>query len=121
MIRRPPRSTLFPYTTLFRSVGENISTLLWRFRLRLRGFYRSARLLNGLSQETGYRSGRSGDNRARLIVRRRGRLQDFLDVGVAEDTREGRIGMNGGQVLIAFVTSLPQVVGAALAVAHGGK
>src|SRR5258707_8893994 len=28
MIRRPPRSTLFPYTTLFRSVirgGENIS------------------------------------------------------------------------------------------------
>src|SRR5256885_10538294 len=24
MIRRPPRSTLFPYTTLFRSVNENI-------------------------------------------------------------------------------------------------
>src|SRR2546430_4137762 len=23
MIRRPPRSTLFPYTTLFRSMGEN--------------------------------------------------------------------------------------------------
>src|SRR5438445_8016235 len=23
MIRRPPRSTLFPYTTLFRSVGQN--------------------------------------------------------------------------------------------------
>src|SRR5256885_3873667 len=23
MIRRPPRSTLFPYTTLFRSVGDN--------------------------------------------------------------------------------------------------
>src|SRR3712207_8394732 len=23
MIRRPPRSTLFPYTTLFRSVGED--------------------------------------------------------------------------------------------------
>src|SRR2546430_13391069 len=25
MIRRPPRSTLFPYTTLFRSRDENIS------------------------------------------------------------------------------------------------
>src|SRR3712207_2928162 len=25
MIRRPPRSTLFPYTTLFRSVGDKIS------------------------------------------------------------------------------------------------
>src|SRR2546430_9185047 len=24
MIRRPPRSTLFPYTTLFRSVGSNL-------------------------------------------------------------------------------------------------
>src|SRR5471030_33411 len=25
MIRRPPRSTLFPYTTLFRSVGTNMA------------------------------------------------------------------------------------------------
>src|SRR3712207_8911288 len=25
MIRRPPRSTLFPYTTLFRSVGRDIA------------------------------------------------------------------------------------------------
>src|SRR5256885_12423083 len=24
MIRRPPRSTLFPYTTLFRSIGEQL-------------------------------------------------------------------------------------------------
>src|SRR5256885_9878850 len=24
MIRRPPRSTLFPYTTLFRSVGQDV-------------------------------------------------------------------------------------------------
>src|SRR5258708_11521088 len=28
MIRRPPRSTLFPYTTLFRS--RNVSTRRWR-------------------------------------------------------------------------------------------
>src|SRR3712207_8610937 len=26
MIRRPPRSTLFPYTTLFRSVGPGLGT-----------------------------------------------------------------------------------------------
>src|SRR3712207_8910686 len=25
MIRRPPRSTLFPYTTLFRSRGQNVT------------------------------------------------------------------------------------------------
>src|SRR5256885_10840673 len=30
MIRRPPRSTLFPYTTLFRSVGWNpMHALFW--------------------------------------------------------------------------------------------
>src|SRR3989441_9186294 len=31
MIRRPPRSTLFPYTTLFRSPGQQV-TLFFRFR-----------------------------------------------------------------------------------------
>src|SRR3712207_9487357 len=29
MIRRPPRSTLFPYTTLFRSRSLNIDTLIF--------------------------------------------------------------------------------------------
>src|SRR5256885_13318742 len=28
MIRRPPRSTLFPYTTLFRSVGRQVHAAL---------------------------------------------------------------------------------------------
>ena len=27
MLRRPPRSTLFPYTTLFRSAVKNVPTL----------------------------------------------------------------------------------------------
>src|SRR5256885_5724794 len=30
MIRRPPRSTLFPYTTLFRSCGEVLTAILTR-------------------------------------------------------------------------------------------
>src|SRR2546426_7146598 len=36
MIRRPPRSTLFPFTTLFRSeIGVDFSfAALWVFRLR---------------------------------------------------------------------------------------
>src|SRR2546428_3186218 len=29
MIRRPPRSTLFPYTTLFRSVAHLSSSTIW--------------------------------------------------------------------------------------------
>src|SRR5476649_2977377 len=33
MIRRPPRSTLFPYTTLFRSGGDEVcGALEWRAR-----------------------------------------------------------------------------------------
>src|SRR5260221_9068313 len=32
MIRRPPRSTLFPYTTLFRSPGRDISAAIRRDR-----------------------------------------------------------------------------------------
>src|SRR3712207_8139903 len=34
MIRRPPRSTLFPYTTLFRSVGRGGLRAGLRFRRR---------------------------------------------------------------------------------------
>src|SRR2546425_8873429 len=30
MIRRPPRSTLFPYTTLFRSASSTAGRPLWR-------------------------------------------------------------------------------------------
>src|SRR2546430_9704074 len=29
MIRRPPRSTLFPYTTLFRSIVHSTTALIW--------------------------------------------------------------------------------------------
>src|SRR2546427_1603608 len=36
MIRRPPRSTLFPYTTLFRSVSEGFSIPRLRFGLGMK-------------------------------------------------------------------------------------
>src|SRR5256885_6190481 len=35
MIRRPPRSTLFPYTTLFRSAGQYIATIERRQGLKI--------------------------------------------------------------------------------------
>src|SRR5260370_28705436 len=43
MIRRPPRSTLFPYTTLFRSVGDH----------HVPGAGRVARVLGGSLDEAG--------------------------------------------------------------------
>src|SRR5437899_8135322 len=43
MIRRPPRSTLFPYTTLFRSVIGG-SILVFRGRINLKGASQRSRL-----------------------------------------------------------------------------
>src|SRR5258708_18293111 len=37
MIRRPPRSTLFPYTTLFRSIGDQDRRILARLDPALGG------------------------------------------------------------------------------------
>src|SRR2546422_5203878 len=37
MIRRPPRSTLFPYTTLFRSCSRRLDKRKWCPPLRVRG------------------------------------------------------------------------------------
>src|SRR5258705_4565610 len=59
MIRRPPRSTLFPYTTLFRSASAKGSTLLNFFGLGKetldfvadRSTYKQGRLTPGRSEE----------------------------------------------------------------------
>src|SRR2546429_6636252 len=53
MIRRPPRSTLFPYTTLFRSREEVLLVRrygLWRCRQRLGKRCRAASVPADLSQ-----------------------------------------------------------------------
>src|SRR2546422_8763063 len=36
MIRRPPRSTLFPYTTLFRSEASHVESAVCQYHSRLR-------------------------------------------------------------------------------------
>ena len=53
MIRRPPRSTLFPYTTLFRSVrkgGEQIWDLATVVRTKNEGFGTKVEYLDGRSR-----------------------------------------------------------------------
>src|SRR2546426_5262989 len=52
MIRRPPRSTLFPYTTLFRSWDPNE---VWKFGDPA-NFYNKYTGPGGASNETGYGS-----------------------------------------------------------------
>src|SRR5256886_11163848 len=53
MIRRPPRSTLFPYTTLFRSVegGQGVGQRLHRDDLHLAGEALGVLLLVGRHEE----------------------------------------------------------------------
>src|SRR5258708_19965537 len=41
MIRRPPRSTLFPYTTLFRSMGSRMAKRLLEHGYQLKAYNRS--------------------------------------------------------------------------------
>src|SRR3712207_8418582 len=51
MIRRPPRSTLFPYTTLFRSEGSFVPERR-EVRLKLRGVPARSVLVDGEERET---------------------------------------------------------------------
>src|SRR2546425_6293197 len=72
MIRRPPRSTLFPYTTLFRSQGAAVVLLcelaagLLEQRARLRDVRASPRLRAGRGAERLHRDLRFRDGRCRL-------------------------------------------------------
>src|SRR2546430_5318314 len=74
MIRRPPRSTLFPYTTLFRSAGDRDRAQLPVFHLRREGGH-------GHMQDRGV----AGDGRR---DRRRGPLEWHMDDRSEEHTSE---------------------------------
>src|SRR5258708_20283125 len=56
MIRRPPRSTLFPYTTLFRSVGRSITSGLY---VRSAGLLRMRCLRSRLASQAALRDRKS--------------------------------------------------------------
>src|SRR4051812_49842916 len=56
MIRRPPRSTLFPYTTLFRSVDADVRHEVWlcprsRHGARLVGPARRGRFITSMLEQ----------------------------------------------------------------------
>src|SRR3712207_8430642 len=72
MIRRPPRSTLFPYTTLFRSRCRRSGLIDFRARRKSRRFCRHAARRIGAPGED------AGDDRAHrgLEVRARPRSEE---------------------------------------------
>src|SRR2546425_4144123 len=69
MIRRPPRSTLFPYTTLFRSVNNELAALRRGFKLAIEKRLLSVMLIFKLPKVQNARSGffEDGDLAAVLL------------------------------------------------------
>src|SRR3712207_7515364 len=82
MIRRPPRSTLFPYTTLFRSLGED------RLDLRDLGL-RAALRVDDLELDAELLRQRLGalDHRRHVRVRRVDHRQDEDEVLLGDRLR----------------------------------
>src|SRR3712207_7964408 len=73
MIRRPPRSTLFPYTTLFRSEDRGEETKRWLEKAMIEGM---DTVLNGTDEvdvpvEVEARIARSGEMEVSLMLGRR--------------------------------------------------
>src|SRR2546422_6696104 len=85
MIRRPPRSTLFPYTTLFRSRMQRVGA--GRERIRI-GVVHDP---NPGSRDTG-RNGRLLDHVDQLL---------FLRIGGVEDRKSTRLNSSHGYISYA--------------------
>src|SRR2546430_1784807 len=105
MIRRPPRSTLFPYTTLFRTAGEDQPQLIVGDFFVLRGCLRHVVFLGDFAlaatqtidclepagrHKPRSRIGRNALGRPLLDGRRERLLQRLLgEIEVAEETNQG--------------------------------
>src|SRR2546430_8045483 len=85
MIRRPPRSTLFPYTTLFRSLGE----------LRIV----AARVLGAEHAVAPVELGRGV--RARVVHQRAGPRVDVLQRDPGRDRKSTRLNSSHSQISYA--------------------
>src|SRR2546429_2416302 len=84
MIRRPPRSTLFPYTTLFRSarlvdsrIGERLERARGRLVAHYRGSDRKSTRLNSSHRYISY---------AVFCLKKKKRIRDFHPAPTAATT-----------------------------------
>src|SRR3712207_9163405 len=90
MIRRPPRSTLFPYTTLFRSMGPATRGAATRFRVLVDG--RAPGAAHGVDVD-GQGNGTATEQRLYQLIRQSGPIADrqfeieFLDPEDRKSTR----------------------------------
>src|SRR3712207_6881107 len=75
MIRRPPRSTLFPYTTLFRSASP-VRVERDRDVSRIRSTRRPREDLNGITPTPACRAGQQGWSRSAVSTSSRARSEE---------------------------------------------
>src|SRR2546425_10500310 len=103
MIRRPPRSTLFPYTTLFRSISLEDS------------FARIERLAHRLGDWGDFRIYRRRDGRLQLayrgVIGRAERGEPSPDTAALRE----QVTQSGGTVVIDDVTRDKRIADASLA------
>src|SRR2546421_11886863 len=92
MIRRPPRSTLFPYTTLFRSHAREIQEQLGGLRQQFDGFWAAFQTVGAHLA--------NAQKRFEDSERQAGRVQERFEriTGGEDATEEGnsRLGPGGG-------------------------
>src|SRR3712207_6248911 len=91
MIRRPPRSTLFPYTTLFRSTGASLSAVVTAVEDDLRARHR---------QRLELRSAVAGPRASAVLLAGLPLLGLAMGSGVGADPWSVLTGTGVGQVLL---------------------
>src|SRR2546430_16842774 len=101
MIRRPPRSTLFPYTTLFRSEFRQLDELAAHADLRV-GAGRDVQIGRPAVDHDLQKVVHRRSHRVSFSQLRQGDPQDFLDGGGAvEDRKSTRLNSSHSQISYA--------------------
>src|SRR3712207_9177316 len=101
MIRRPPRSTLFPYTTLFRSRGSERSLLLIRLLQRSRSHDGSRRKLEREGEVDVQESDLRTAARARLTSTFRSPVSGGPSTGGSGDRKSTRLNSSHANISYA--------------------
>src|SRR5260221_14180876 len=85
MIRRPPRSTLFPYTTLFRSISSSTASIRWLPSLLICEMYMPPHLAASRSEEHTSELQSHSDLVCRLLLEKKKKTEVFPCLDWNED------------------------------------
>src|SRR3712207_6375306 len=112
MIRRPPRSTLFPYTTLFRSTGEGALQTVHSMLQRVREL--AVQYKNGTLSATNQSAIQAEVNQLASEIERIGSTTKFNGICLLNNngTVSFQVGANDGEQIAVNMITLTDTVGA---------